>query len=251
MELDRGLGIRSSFNFIPEGPYDVPEPLRRELSVNGFEIGVQDLHHDGRLYASRRSFAGNARRINEYLAAWGAVGFRSGFMFHNLEWLHELNVLYDSSTFDTDPFEPQPDGVGTIFPFWVPNCRREAGLDGKGYVELPYTLPQDSTLFLLMRERTTDIWLKKLDWVAEHGGMVLLNVHPDYLALEGSNASSDLYPVELYSNFLKTLTSKYRGAYWQATAAELARWYKQMLPDSQHARFIAGQTCSESQVAAN
>jgi hypothetical protein len=25
------------------------------------------------------------------------------------------------STFDTDPFEPQPDGMGTIFPFWVPN----------------------------------------------------------------------------------------------------------------------------------
>ena len=41
-------------------------------------------------------------------------------MQHNLQWLHALNAEYDSSTFDTDPFEPEPDGVGTIFPFWVP-----------------------------------------------------------------------------------------------------------------------------------
>jgi len=27
--------------------------------------------------------------------------------------------LYDSSTFDTDPFEPQPDGRHTMFPFRV------------------------------------------------------------------------------------------------------------------------------------
>ena len=51
---------------------------------------------------------------------WNAVGFRSGFMHHNLDWLHDLEVSYDSSTFDTDPFEPQPDGANTIFPFWVP-----------------------------------------------------------------------------------------------------------------------------------
>ena len=91
------------------------------------------------------------------------MGFRSAFMFHNLEWLKELNVLYDASTFDTDPFEPQPDGANTIFPFWVGRS------DGSGYVELPYTLPQDSTLFLVLGEKTNDIWKRKLDWVARHG----------------------------------------------------------------------------------
>ena len=48
------------------------------------------------------------------------MGFRTPTMFHHLEWTGELDIEYDSSTFDTDPFEPQPDGVGTIFPFWVP-----------------------------------------------------------------------------------------------------------------------------------
>ncbi len=130
------------------------------MTAQGFEVGVHDLRHDGKLYRGREGFAANAARINGYLKEWGAVGFRAGFMFHNLEWLLDLDIQYDASTFDTDPFEPQPDGAGTIFPFW------KAGAAGRGYVELPYTLPQDSTLFLLFGEPGPDIWLRKLDWVA-------------------------------------------------------------------------------------
>src|SRR2546421_4297483 len=119
-ELEMKLGFRSSFNFIPEGDYRVPKELRDWLTNNGFEVGVHDLKHDGKLYASRKNFSENAQRINAYLAEWGAVGFRSGFMHHNLDWIHDLNIEYDCSTSDTDPFEPQPDGANTIFPFWVP-----------------------------------------------------------------------------------------------------------------------------------
>ena len=168
-EMDMRLGFRSSFNFVPEGEYETAPALRDFLTARGFEIGVQDLHHDGKLYDSQNKFRDAAQRVNRYLADWGAVGFRSGMMFHNLDWVQDLHVMYDSSTFDSDPFEPQPDGVNTIFPFWVP--RR----DGSGFVELPYTLPQDSTLFLLFRESTTDIWMRKLDWVAQQRGMALLN----------------------------------------------------------------------------
>jgi len=50
-------------------------------------------------------------------------------MFHNLKWIHDLNISYDASTFDTDPFEPQHDRAGTIFPFWV------NGNDGDGCAE--------------------------------------------------------------------------------------------------------------------
>ena len=114
------LGFRSSFNFIPEGAYRVPPAFRDELTRNGFEVGVPDLKHDGRLFRSVAEFRSRAMRINEYLRDWNAVGFRSGFMLHNLDWLHNLDIEYDMSTFDTDPFEPQPDGRNTIFPFWVP-----------------------------------------------------------------------------------------------------------------------------------
>src|SRR5205814_4335569 len=114
-ELEMALGFRSSFNFVPEGDYRVPKELREWLTKNGFEVGIHDLYHDGKLYASRDAFRKHARKINHYLKEWDAVGFRSAFMMRNLDWLQELNIEYDCSTFDTDPFEPQPDGVNTIF----------------------------------------------------------------------------------------------------------------------------------------
>ena len=156
MKIEMEFELRSSFNFVPEGSYRVPREAREELTTNGFEVGIHDLRHDGRLFASRRAFNRNAARINAHLGDWGAVGFRSGFMLHKLDWLHELDIHYDASTFDTDPFEPQPDGRHTIFPFWVPASQAahqqsfSSGRASGGYVELPYTLPQDSTIFLLL-----------------------------------------------------------------------------------------------------
>ena len=119
-EMEIQLGVRSSFNFIPEGPYQVSKELLEWLVGNGFEVGVHDLYHDGHLYRSREEFVQHARRINHYIKEWGATGFRSGFMLNELDWLHDLDVQYDASTFDTDPFEPQPEGRHTIFPFWIP-----------------------------------------------------------------------------------------------------------------------------------
>ena len=224
MQLEQEAGCRSSFNFIPEGDYYVSRELREELKADGFEVGVHDLHHDGKLYQSESAFAENAKRINEYLKKWGAVGFRSGFMLHELDWLRQLNVAYDASTFDTDPFEPQPEPVGTIFPFWVPDS---AG--GSGYVELPYSLPQDSTLFLVLRETSPEIWLKKLDWVASRGGMALVNVHPDYVRFPGEAPSARTFPSNFYRQLLDYARQKYGASCWQPLPGELARWYGSQL----------------------
>jgi glycosyltransferase involved in cell wall biosynthesis len=220
MRLERELGFRSSFNFIPEGNYKVPSKLRHELARQRFEVGIHDLKHDGRLFASRREFSRKAMRINRYLRDWNAAGFRSGFMLHKLDWLHELKIQYDTSTFDTDPFEPQPEGRHTIFPFWV--SKRLARTPGSGYVELPYTLPQDSTLFLLLREQTIDIWIQKLDWIAAHGGMVLVDTHPDYMAFDGTQQKSSEYSVKLYEQFLQYIKSQYAQDYWHALPKEVA-----------------------------
>jgi glycosyltransferase involved in cell wall biosynthesis len=230
MELEKKHGFRSSFNFVPEGGYRVGSELREELWGEGFEVGVHDLHHDGKLYSNRRVFAEKAARINHYLKTWGAVGFRSGFMLHNLEWLGDLDALYDASTFDTDPFEPQPDNVGTIFPFWVQctpvngNHRSESSnlSLSRGYVELPYTLPQDSTLFLILGERRPDIWFQKLDWIAKHGGMALLNVHPDYLGFAGEQPSLRTFPADFYEEFLKYARRKYGHCFWHPLPKEMA-----------------------------
>ena len=152
---------------------------------------------------------------------WQAVGFRSPAMHHNLKWIHELNVLYDASTFDTDPFEPQPDGVQTIFPFYVQDEKT-----GKGYIELPYTIPQDFTLFILMRNKHIDIWKKKLDWVVKYGGMALVNIHPNYMNFSGKKIGYEEYPLQYYINFLQYIQDKYSGKYWHVLPKEIAQFWK-------------------------
>lgn len=218
MYLERSLGFRSSFNFVA-AEYRVSQELRRHLTGQGFEVGIHGLYHNRKLYESRETFRQHALQINDYLREWESVGFRSPCMYHNLEWIKELDITYDASTFDTDPFEPQPDGVGTIFPFTV---AREAGREG--YVELPYTLPQDFTLFILFKEKDTGIWKDKLKWIAETGGMALLNTHPDYMRFAG-NPSYKEYPSGLYEEFLKHVARTYEGAYWHALPHEMAEFW--------------------------
>jgi len=225
MEMELDLGFRSSFNFIPEGSYRVPAELREELTARGFEVGIHDLKHDGHLFSSFRGFKRRAVRINDYAREWGASGFRSGFMLRNLDWLHDLDVQYDASTFDTDPFEPQPDGHHTIFPFWVPRPNGNGSAmpaSSEGYVELPYTLPQDSTLFVMLGETSPEIWMRKLDWIAKHGGMALIDTHPDYMALDGSSQKTGEYPIELYKELLNYIRSTYSGEYWPALPRQVA-----------------------------
>jgi len=220
MELERELGFVSSYNFVPER-YTVCGETRESLARGGFEVGVHDLKHDGKLYDSHRKFVECARKINGYLKAWGAVGFRSGAMHHNLDWIHELDIEYDASTFEFDPFEPQPDGLSTIYPLWV----RRNGSE-RGYVELPYTLPQDFTLFKLLGEKDITIWKKKLDWVASKGGMALLIAHPDYMSFDGKAPRYDEYPVRLYRDLLEHVKARYDGQYWNVTPRDVARHYK-------------------------
>jgi len=221
--LEARNGFRSSFNFVPDGEYILGADLRENLVHQGFEVGVHGLQHDGKLYASKEEFAGKAARIRSFLREWKACGFRSPLMQHKLAWLHQLGVEYDASTFDTDPFEPEPDAVGTVFPFWVP------GPNNSGFVELPYTLPQDFTLFVVLREPNIEIWKKKLDWVAACGGMALLNTHPDYMCFEGT-AKKDEFPASFYEEFLAYAKEKYADTYWSTTPCEVARFYCSSMP---------------------
>ncbi|MRR05419.1 MAG: hypothetical protein EG828_00515 [Deltaproteobacteria bacterium] len=240
MKLEEDMGFRSSFNFVP-GDYHVNPELLKEIKVSGFEVGVHGWTHDGSLYKSREIFLNQAHRINEYLKKWEAVGFRSPAMHHNLDWLGDLDIEYDLSTFDTDPFEPQPDGMGTIFPFLV----KGNGVR-RSYIEMPYTLPQDFTLFIIMRERTIDIWKRKLDWVVEQGGMVLLNTHPDYMNFGETTLGIEEYPARYYEEFLDYVRTRYEGQYWNALPRETARYCMSAYSGDQ--TVVHDASSSESQV---
>ncbi len=222
LKVEKDLGFKSSFNFVPER-YKVDKELREFIVREGFEVGVHGLNHDGKLFQDKKIFSERAKKINQYLKEWNSVGFRAPAMHHNLEWIGELDIEYDLSTFDTDPFEPQPDGVGTIFPFWV------EGKDGRpGYIEMPYTLVQDFTLFILMKEKSPAIWIDKLAWISKNGGMTLVNIHPDYLNFENKR-ELEQFPVNYYSDFLKFVKKNYNGKYWNELPLEVAAYYKRTI----------------------
>jgi hypothetical protein len=224
-KMEKDAGFVSSFNFVCRR-YPISSDVIQDLDYNGFEIGVHGVYHDGKKFDSREEFNERASIINEYLVQWKSVGFRSPAMQRNLEWMHDLNIEYDSSTFDTDPFEPQPDGVCTIFPFLVTSA------DGKrSYVELPYTLPQDFTLFVMMKHSDIRIWKEKLDWLVSKGGMVLINTHPDYMSFDDEPLGREEYPSRLYKDFLEYVRNKYEGQYWNCLPRDLARFTKGSLTD--------------------
>jgi uncharacterized protein len=221
MQLEKDMGFRSAFNFVAED-YPADADLRRRLIEEGFEIGLHGVTHGRNIFKSDRVFRDEARRINRYLKDWNCSGFRAPRMFHDLDKAHQLDIEYDASTFDTDPFEPQPDGMRTIFPFFVQN-----GAPDSGYVELPYTLPQDFTLFVLMGHRDISLWKEKLRWIAEKGGMALIITHPDYMSFGRHNENIEQYPADYYREFLEHVRTEYEGQYWTALPRDVARYVNQ------------------------
>ncbi len=172
IELERELGLRSSWNFVPKR-YDVGADRLTELTSAGFEVGVHGLYHDGRDLASAATLRKRLPSIREAAARWGAVGFRSPATRRRWDLMPLLGFDYDSSYPDTDPFEPQNGGCCTWLPFF-----------NQGTVELPMTLTMDHTLFVILRQRDEREWVQKAQFLRSRGGMALLNTHPDYLVEE-------------------------------------------------------------------
>ncbi len=220
LDLDLSLGLKASFNFVAED-YWVPPWFRQKIEDSGFEVALHGLTHDGRHFLSRERFDRSSGKIRRYLDLWKAAGFVAPSMICNQKWLAELEIEWACSTFDTDPFEPQRQDVHTIFPFYV-----KGPGPNSGYIEIPYTLPQDHCLFVILEEKDNQIWKRKIDWIAEKGGLAMINVHPDYLNFENKWAL-DNYPVNFYIDFINYLKEKYEGQYWLALPREIAQFWRE------------------------
>ncbi len=204
MEIEKKYNFKSSWNIVPY-QYPIDQGIIRLIQESGHEIGIHGYSHDGRMYLSKQIFDERVPMINKALDQYGAVGFRSPMVHRNLVWLQELDIEYDCSCFDYDPYQPFPGGTGSIWPF----------VAGK-FVELPYTLPQDHTLFYVLKEKNVVLWKKKTDWILEHHGMVLTLTHPDYLMARNH--------LRLYEELLQYLLSKKNA--WHCLPREMAAWWK-------------------------
>jgi hypothetical protein len=204
VEVEERHGFVSSWNFVAEW-YPIPDGLFDLLRARGCEIGIHGIKHDGKLFGSRARFDAELPKIHDYAERWGAVGFRSPATGRNADWIHELELLYDSSFPDTDPFEPQPGGCCSIRPFMFGDV-----------VELPITLVQDHTLFEILREPGIESWTRKAGWIMDHLGLINLITHPDYLISPER--------LDAYERFLVWLRERQGG--WQALPRDVARWWR-------------------------
>ena len=204
-EIEAEYGLVSCWNLIPH-KYEVDIGIVEELQRRGHEVGVHGFNHDGRLFESYDTFRSRTKPINAAIERFGSSGFRAPMVHRNLLWLQELDIDYDASCFDIDPFQAMAGGVGGVWPFFV----------GK-FVELPYTLPQDHTLFVALGDLSPRIWIEKFNWLSELHGMALLVTHPDYL-----NSDQRL---NAYRQLLEYLMEQ-RDHCWFALPHEAATWWR-------------------------
>jgi hypothetical protein len=168
-DVELNAGYRSSWNFVPRR-YVVDDGVVEMLTRDGFEVGIHGLYHDGRDLESMATLQERLPAIRQYADRWHAVGFRSPATYRVWDWMPLLGFDYDSSYPDTDPFQPQSGGCCSLLPYF-----------NQDTVELPITLPQDHTMFVILGKPDATLWIEKAEHVREQGGMALLITHPDYL----------------------------------------------------------------------
>jgi hypothetical protein len=213
--VEESAGLRSSWNLVPER-YVVPDELVARLHAAGCEVGVHGLRHDGRDLASFHTLRRRVPEVRRWARRWDAVGFRAPATQRVWDWMPMLGFDYDSSYPDTDVYEPISGGCCSWLPFF-----------NRDLVELPITLPQDHTLFVILR-RDERLWHEKTDVLRRRGGMALLIVHPDYM-LEDR-------PLRAYDRFLSAYGSD--ATAWRALPREVSAWWRRRAATS--LEFVAG-----------
>jgi len=203
-KIEQSLGFRSCFYFILDR-YPVDLDVIRELTSMGCSIGIHGLKHDGKLFFSDKITQKRMAIINEGIVKLDANSFRSPLTLRNPEKLQLLDAVCDLSFFDTDPYEPMPGGVMSIWPFQMGRL-----------MELPYTLDQDYTLFEILGHHNPNAWFEKMDWIKSAHGMILLDTHPDYLINQKN--------MEMYKSFL-IQAQKESETLWFALPHEVAAWW--------------------------
>ena len=210
-QLEEELGFRSCWYIIPH-KYKTDPGLIRDLKRRGHEIGVHGYNHDGKLFFNEEIFNSRVPGINRAMDELGATGFRAPMVHRNMHWLQQLNIDYDASCFDVDPFQAMSGGVGSFWPF----------VFGK-FVELPYTLPQDHTLLVTLRQTTDDYWRQKLATIRRLHGMALMVTHPDYLDTRSR--------LNVYGDFLRYIRDE--TSPWHVLPQEMATWCRSFMGHEQ------------------
>jgi hypothetical protein len=209
MDIDDSFGVKASFQIVPEGRYEVSELLLCSIRAREFELNIQDLNHDGLLFRSNRQFAERMVKISRYARAYGAEGFRSAILYHNVDWYEQLPFSYDMSIPNVGHLEPQRGGCCTVFPYFIGDV-----------LELPVTTTQDYALFTFLEDHSIELWKTQIKAIKENFGLINLIVHPDYI--------QDRKPQGTYRALLAYLSDlRTQGQLWIARPSQVNRWWRE------------------------
>jgi hypothetical protein len=208
LDIDESFGIKASFQIVPEGRYPVTPEFLNQFRNRGFEVGVQDLNHDGRLFDEREEFQRRVALINRYGQEYGAKGFRAAVLYRKPEWYQDLDFSFDMSMPNVAHLDPQRGGCCTVMPYFIGDI-----------LELPVTTIQDYTLFHLLNGRSIELWKMQTERILEKNGLVSFIVHPDYITDRGTRS--------VYESLLRYLRDL-RGetALWFALPSEIDSWWR-------------------------
>jgi len=170
MNVDDAFGVKAAFGIVPEERYEVSTSLLDAIRNRGFEVAVQDLNHDGRLFDNREEFLRRANLINRYGREYRAKGFRAAVLYRKPEWYDALDFSFDMSIPNVAHLDPQHGGCCTVMPYFIGNI-----------LELPVTTTQDYTLFHVLNELSIDLWKTQIDLILKKNGLLSFIVHPDYI----------------------------------------------------------------------
>jgi hypothetical protein len=208
LDLDDAYGIRASFQIVPAGRYTVPAKLLDAIRRRGFEIGLQDLNHDGRLFDDRKEFLRRIALIHWYASEYKAQGFRAAVLYRKPEWYDALNLSFDLSIPNVAHLDPQRGGCCTVMPYFI----------GK-VLEIPVTTIQDYSLFHLLSHRSIDLWKDQVDLILKKNGLASFIVHPDYIRQPDTKA--------VYENLLGYLRDlRENTPVWYALPHEINSWWR-------------------------
>jgi hypothetical protein len=204
VDLEAQFGFRSAWNVVPRR-YEVRDEFISSLTDRHCEVGLHGLFHDGRDLASRGHLLERLPEMRAVASRIGATGFRSPATQRAPELIGLLGFDHDSSYPDSDPYEPQPGGCATWLPYMIQDT-----------VELPITLPQDHTLFVILQHVDERVWIDKVDALRRRGGMALFLTHPDYLLDPAIRAA--------YARLIAHLADD-AGA-WRTLPSEVSAWWR-------------------------
>jgi hypothetical protein len=208
MDMDDDHKLKASIQLVPQGAYKVSEGLIEEIRSRGFEVNIQDLNHDGYLFAERQEFVRRAQTINRYGRDYGAKGFRAAVLYRNFDWYHALDFSYDMSAPNVAHLDPQGGGCCTVMPYFVGNI-----------LEIPLTTTQDYTLFHLLGSYSIDLWKTQVAAIQAKHGLISFLIHPDYILEDRAR--------NIYGELLRWLreTPTLEQA-WFALPGEVDQWWR-------------------------